>query len=163
MNFEEVYERLFKKVFAYIRSRVRGAEQAEDIAARAWQKVWDKQQQFDARRGTPEQWIFTIARNEVNKYYKWYSLKRLFSIEREEDISPDVKTPFEALSLQERQTYLFYALQKLAQREQDLLSLKFYSGLNNRQIARLVGMSESNVGTIVNRALQKLRAVLEEL
>jgi len=161
MNFEEVYERLFNKVFAYIRSRVRAAEQAEDIAARTWQKVWDKQQQFDARRGLPEQWIFTIARNEVNKQYRWYALKRLFSMK--EEIIPDAKTPLEALSLQERQTYLYYALQKLPQREQDLLSLKFYSGLNNRQIARLVGISESNVGTIVNRALQKLRAVLEEL
>lgn len=163
MNFEEVYERLFKKVFAYIRSRVRGAAQAEDIAARTWQKAWDKQHQFDAQKGLPEQWIFTIARNEVNKYYKWYSLKRLFSITAEEETILGKGTPFEDLSRKERQAYLYHALQKLTQREQDLLSLKFYSGLNNRQIAQLTKISESNVGTLVNRALHKLRAVLEAL
>ena len=64
---------------------------------------------------------------------------------------------------QEKRHVLLGALATLADRERDLLALKFQSGLNNRQIAQMTGLSESNVGTIVNRALNKLRARLEDL
>ena len=163
MNFEDIYKRLFKPVFAYIQSRVYNSAHAEDIAARTWQKIWDKQDQFDATKGLPEQWIFTIARNEVNNHHRWQQLKQFFLLSEEEIVASNEKTPFEQLSAQERTFYLLRALKKLEKREQDLLALKFYSQLNNRQIAQMTGISESNVGTLLHRALGKLRKILEDV
>lgn len=57
----------------------------EDIACRAWQKAYDKQHQFNSKQGTPEQWIFTIARNEVNKHFRFWQLKRFFSLTEQEE------------------------------------------------------------------------------
>ncbi len=39
-----------------------------------------------------------------------------------------------------------------------VLALKYGGGLTNRAIARATGLSESNVGTIVHRAVEGLRA-----
>ena len=111
----------------------------------------------------PEQWIFTIARNEVNNHYRWQRLKQLFLFPEEDVFVSNEKTPFEQLSAQERTSCLLRALKKLGKREQDLLALKFYSQLNNRQIAQMTGLSESNVGTLLHRALGKLRKILEDL
>ncbi len=164
MHFEEIYNRLFKPVLAYIRSRINQEHAAEEIASLTWQKVYEHQQQFDATRGLAEQWIFTIARNEVNKYYRFWQLKRFFSLtEQEEKWTADDKTPFEQLAISEQNKLLVAALTQLSSKERDLIALKFYSGLNNRQIAAMTGLSESNVGTILNRALQKLRGRLEAL
>ena len=53
-------------------------------------------------------------------------------------------------------------LAQLAERERELVALKYGAGLTNRAIADLNGMSESNVGTILHRVTQQLRATLEE-
>ena len=164
MNFEEIYQKLFKRVLAYIVSRTRNMEIAEDIACRTWQKAYDKQHQFNSQKGSPEQWIFTIARNETNKHFRFWQLRRFFSLtEQEENTRSTEKILLEWLEQHERRQKLLAALECLVSRERDLVSLKFQSGLNNRQIAEMTGLSESNVGTILNRAINKLRTQLEGL
>ncbi len=46
----------------------------------------------------------------------------------------------------------------LDEREQELLALKYGGGATNRAIAEVTGLSESNVGTILHRAVATLRA-----
>ena len=91
------------------------------------------------------------------------TIKTVFSFTGGRYCSSKRETPFEQLSAQERTSCLLRALKKLEKREQDLLTLKFYSQLNNRQIAQMTGLSESNVGTLLHRALGKLRKILGDL
>ncbi len=60
----------------------------------------------------------------------------------------------------EEQLLLLQAVSGLEHRQRDLIALKFGAGLNNRQIADLTGLSESNVAVIVYRAIRQLRVVL---
>ena len=164
MNFEETYTRLFKPILAYIASRVSSLQTAHELTADTWQQVWTHREQFDPSRGNEQQWVFTIARNQVNKHLRFWQFKRFFSLtEQEEGVASHEKTPLEQLTQQEKQSILLAAFATLSGRERDLLALKFQSALNNRQIAQMTGLSESNVGTIVNRALNKLRSQLEGL
>ena len=52
-------------------------------------------------------------------------------------------------------------LARLAERERELVALKYGAGLTNRAIARISGLSESNVSTILHRLTRQLRAQLE--
>jgi len=49
------------------------------------------------------------------------------------------------------------ALTSLDGQERDLIALKFAGGLSNAEIARVLGMSESNAGTRLHRTITKLR------
>ena len=49
------------------------------------------------------------------------------------------------------------ALASLDGQERDLIALKFAGGLSNAEIARVLGMSESNAGTRLHRTITKLR------
>ena len=49
------------------------------------------------------------------------------------------------------------ALGALAPRERELIALKFFAGLANAEIAAVLGISESNAGTRLHRAITKLR------
>ena len=49
-------------------------------------------------------------------------------------------------------------LQELPDREREVVALKYGAGLTNRAIARLMGLSETNVGTILHRTVRELRA-----
>jgi len=45
----------------------------------------------------------------------------------------------------------------LPERERELLAMKYGAGMTNRAIATATGLTESNVGTIVHRAVLTLR------
>jgi RNA polymerase sigma factor (sigma-70 family) len=54
------------------------------------------------------------------------------------------------------------ALAQLDPRERDLVALKFRAGLSNAEIARVLDTTESNVGTKLHRAMEKLRSACDE-
>ncbi|HET6449441.1 MAG TPA: sigma-70 family RNA polymerase sigma factor, partial [Conexibacter sp.] len=56
-----------------------------------------------------------------------------------------------------RRTAVRTALDRLAPRERELVALKFHAGLTNAEIARVLGVSESNAGTLLHRTIAKLR------
>ena len=49
------------------------------------------------------------------------------------------------------------ALATLPAREREIIALKFHAGLSNAELARVLGVSESNAGTLLHRTMEKLR------
>lgn len=157
-SFEDLYNTYFKRVYAYIFSRVRNHAIAEDLCAASWKNAYEHWASYDEQKGEFTQWIFTIARNQTNMYWRLYWVKNVFSLAEEEQNPVSAgNSPLKELEQDSFRQGLTKALGKLSARERDLVALKFYSGLNNRQIAQLSQLSESNVGTIVNRAITKMR------
>jgi Ca-activated chloride channel family protein len=72
MTFEEIYKEFFKPIYSYILTRERNEAAAQDIAAVTWRKAFEKLNAFDESRGSIRQWLFGIARNEVNMHYRLY-------------------------------------------------------------------------------------------
>jgi RNA polymerase sigma factor (sigma-70 family) len=66
-------------------------------------------------------------------------------------------------TIQHRQDFaqLVSILSEFPDRERELVAFKYGAGLTNREIARLTRLSESNVGTILNRTVEKLRIEME--
>src|SRR3954464_6583097 len=62
-GFEELYRNTFPRVYAYVASLLRDRSAAEDVTALAFERAYRKRGRFSARRGSPEAWVFGIARN----------------------------------------------------------------------------------------------------
>src|SRR5260221_12162993 len=62
-GFEELYRNTFPRVYAYVASLLRDRSAAEDVTAQAFERAYRKRGRFSARRGSPEAWVFGIARN----------------------------------------------------------------------------------------------------
>ena len=162
MDFDAVYKDLFKPVFAYILLRVQDRNLAEELAAQTWQKVFDKQNTFNEQKGNIRQWLFTIARNKINSYYRMYYVKKVLSLsDFEEDFTDTSKSAQDTLENEELHQKLKDAMGKLKSNYRDIIALKFYSELNNEEIAKIMHISQTNAGTILNRALNKLKTLLE--
>jgi RNA polymerase sigma-70 factor (ECF subfamily) len=56
-----------------------------------------------------------------------------------------------------RRSVVRTALASLEPRDRELITLKFHAGLGNAEIGRVLGISESNAGTRLNRAVNRLR------
>jgi len=157
MDFAAAYEAYFERIYSYIRCRAGGAAAAEDLSAEVFRKALEKFGQYDPGRGNMAQWLFGIARNEVNYHFRRAALLKFLPLDLfgdgfagREDRPPESAGP----------GGLAAALRSLDERERDLIGLKFYSEMNNRGIARVTGLSESNVGTILHRCMAKLRKEL---
>ena len=54
------------------------------------------------------------------------------------------------------------ALAELPPREREVIALKFHGGLSNEELGRVLGVSVSNAGTLLHRAMEKLRKACHE-
>lgn len=159
--FVELYNAYFKRVYNYIRYRSGDVSTAEDLTCSVFERLLVSIRKYSSQRGPFEAWMFAIARNVVNDHFQrqrfswlpWEGLRR----QPARDISPEEK-----VIRQENMDELQVALLKLDRRSLDLVSLKFFARLNNRQIAEITHLSESNVGVTLFRAVSRLREWLSE-
>jgi RNA polymerase sigma factor (sigma-70 family) len=148
--FEALYRRTFPRVYAYVASLLRDRSAAEEVTAQAFERAYRKRSSFKAGRGTPEAWLFGIARNaaldELRRLKKRATLEDVYASDSEDHTEGVVR----------RET-VRAAMAALDPSERELVALKFHGGLSNQEIARVVGLSESNVGTRLHRVMEKLR------
>lgn len=157
LDFERLYRSSRDDVYAYAAGLLRDRAAAEDVTAAAFERAYRKRSRFDADRGSARAWLFGIVRNAA--------LDELRRRSRQAELSTD---PVDSASLaapdrerDELRLLLDAALAKLEARERELVALKFFAGLSNGEIARVVGISASNVGTRLNRTMDKLREVCD--
>src|SRR5580765_7219396 len=62
-GFEDLYRNTFPRVYAYVASLLRDRSAAEDVTAQAFERAYRKRARFSAKRGSPEAWVFGVARN----------------------------------------------------------------------------------------------------
>lgn len=153
LDFERLYRSSRDDVYAYAAGLLRDWVSAEDVTAAAFERAYRKRSRFDPVRGSARAWLFGIVRNAA--------LDELRRRGRHAELSTD---PVDASSLPgldegrgDLRLLVDGALGKLEARERELVALKFFAGLSNSEIARVVGISASNVGTRLNRTMDKLR------
>lgn len=160
MNFEEVYEKYFVRIYNYIRYRVLARDAADDLVSAVFEKVLDKFASFDPEKAPLEPWLFAIARNTLNDYYRRRKVRGWFSItDREENIASGESVEASA-ERSEENAQLLAALKVLSEQERELIAMKFTLEQTNRDIAAQTGLGESNVGVILFRAMKKLKEAL---
>jgi RNA polymerase sigma-70 factor, ECF subfamily len=158
-TFTALYERAFPRVYAYVASLLRDRAAAEDVTAQAFERAYRKRRSYRARRGTPEAWLFAIARNAALDELRRRKRRAGLEIDPEDEESPSVHDHAEAAV---RREVVRTALAALDGQERDLIFLKFAGGLSNAEIARVLGTSESNAGTRLHRTISKLRKACHE-
>lgn len=151
------FERWYPAVFRYFRLRGADADTANDLASAAFERALRRLSSYDPNKGSFANWIFTIAHNLGVDHWK---APASHAAELEEDFPSAGPPPELALIQLEDRQALLAALNELDDRQRDLIALKFASRLTNRKIAEITGLSESNVGVILYRALQRLRVSL---
>jgi len=154
LAFDRLYRFSRDDVYAYVAGLLRDATAAEEVTAAAFERAYRKRKRFDPRRGEPRAWLFGIARNAA--------LDELRRRGREAELMSepaDLESlgAHEGAERDERRLAVSAALERLQPSERELIALKFFAGLANAEIAQVLGLSESNAGTKLHRAMNKLR------
>jgi RNA polymerase sigma factor (sigma-70 family) len=144
---------LIRRVYAYVAYRVGPGPDAEDLTSDVFERALRYRESYDPARGEPLAWLIGIARRCVEGGRP----------AREEPGEPD-ELPDDA-SLEEdavRRLTLVSAVATLGGRDQELIALRYGADLTARQIGALLELETNAVEVALHRALERLRAVLEE-
>jgi RNA polymerase sigma factor (sigma-70 family) len=152
-DFEALYRSCADDLYAYVASLLRDRSAAEDVTALAFERAFRRRALFDLRRGTPRAWLFAIARNAaLDELRRRRRTAPLVGEIVDESASVDLDD-----DLAERRLVVRQALAGLNPEDRELVLLKFVGHLSNTEIARILRCSESNAGTRLHRAIQRLR------
>jgi len=159
LEFEALYRESRDDVYAYVSGLLRDRSAAEDVTAMAFERAYRKSSSFDPRKGSRRGWLFGIARNAALDELR--RRRRIAELAADpEDV--DAASPHESAEVAVRRAALRDAMRTLDPRERELVALKFFAGLNNAEIAQVIGVSESNAGTKLHRTINKLREACDE-
>ncbi|KJF26320.1 hypothetical protein TZ02_14225 [Clostridium aceticum] len=162
--FIEIFENYHRRVYNYIYYRISNSYDAEDLTNQVFEKVISRYQTYQPSKGHFEGWLFGIAKNCANDYLrekkKWGWIP--FDFESRVGLNSSQKTPEEEVVIEESSCQLIKLVNKLSQREKNIIALKYGAQLANVEIAKLMNISETNVGSIVYRIIKKLRKEIEK-
>ena len=153
-DWDAVYAEQLPKVYNFFRYRLRDETVAEDLTATTFEKAWRSRDSYRRDLAGFSTWLLAIARNVATDHLRG---RRVHApLEDAEEVRAS-GTPEEDNALASDGERLRALLAQLPDRERELISLKYGAGATNRAIAKLTGLSESNVGTIVHRVVEALR------
>lgn len=156
--FDQLYRESRDDVYAYAAGLLRDRAAAEEVTAVAFERAYRKQSRFDPRRGNTRAWLFGIARNAALDELRRRKRQAQLPSEPGDMGDVDASHPVERSELR---VALSAALVGLDARERELVALKFFAGLSNAEIGRVLEISESNVGTRLHRTVNKLREAID--
>lgn len=160
VSFDELYQQYYERVLAYMRFRTGSTDAAEDLVAQVFERAVSHLDDLQSP-GAVGAWLFRIARNCAADYFRRYrvmvSLDTLVDGNHPRECSPE-----EELVAREERMLLLTQLNRLSEREREVIGLKFVASLQNREIARVLHMPEGTVGSLLHRALSRLRDALHD-
>lgn len=160
-GFAAFYDATVQQIHRYVAYRVADTATAEDLTSAIFEKAlrgWKYRRKPEALMA----WIFRIARNTVISHYRNNKHHSEVSLDMADTLIDKTDDPAEHWMDFELQQRVQRALHTLNAREQDVIALRFGSGLTNRAISPILGLSESNVAVTLHRALKKVQRALSK-
>jgi RNA polymerase sigma-70 factor, ECF subfamily len=158
IDWDAVCREELPRVFSYFRYRLADRATAEDLTSTTFVKAWRARDRYRRDRASLSTWLLAIARNVATDHFR--RAGREVPLGESEPRAPeDLELDVQRRAERRRLAALVAGL---PERERELLALKYGGGATNRAIARLTGLSESNVGTILHRTIGSLRAAWDD-
>ena len=154
-DWDQVYAEQLPRVLNFFRYRLGQTADVEDLTARTFEKAWRARHRYRRDLGGFSTWLLTIARNVAVDHLR--ARQRYEPLDVAAVVPSTDHTPEQRAVHQSEAQRLAALLATLEPRQRELMAMKYGADMTNRAIAHATGLSESNVGTILHRAVETLR------
>jgi RNA polymerase sigma-70 factor (ECF subfamily) len=155
--FGRLYELYADQIYKYLFYRIGEHAKAVDMTEVVFLKAWENLPQFGSSgKGLNfRAWLYRIAHNAMVDHHR--TKKERIALDDVPDLHD--QTPFanDLIEYSEQLQELMTALDELDNHSRQVIVLRFFSGLDHKETARVMGISPGNVRIIQYRALKRLR------
>ena len=154
-DWDALYADQLPRVYNYFRYRVGHGAVAEDLTSLTFEKAWAARNRYRRDLAAFSTWLMSIARNVAIDHYR---RRREHAPLEAAGLVASGDDPHAQAEQRENLERLLKLLGQLPDRDRELVALKYGADLTNRAIAKQMKLTETNVGTLLHRAVTKLRA-----
>jgi RNA polymerase sigma-70 factor (family 1) len=159
-SFEKIFTLYHKRIYNFCISLHQSPDDAEETVQKVFVALWEQREQVDENK-PPGEYLYSIARYMIYNDFRRKVYKKA-AFDHFTFNSPEIinSTKDEVL-FNELLTFLESHIEKLPERQREIIKLSRYEGLTYRQIAEKLNITENTVDTQIRRALDFLRDKLE--
>jgi RNA polymerase sigma-70 factor (ECF subfamily) len=159
----ELYDHYGRVVFGLIYRMLGSPESAEEVAQNAFHSVWRQAAAYRPERGSVRNWLLAIARNAAIDWRrsKFGRLERETAIDESLALVDDLRVEDRVIA-NLRAERVRAALASLPREQREVLSLAFWAGLSQSEIAARTGTPLGTVKSRVRLGMARLREWLAE-
>jgi RNA polymerase sigma-70 factor, ECF subfamily len=156
--FEILYRRYARPVLALANRRLGDAGRAEDALQEAFVSVWRSASTYRPERGAATTWLYTVARNAIADRGR----RRQEPPAEPSDQPASEAGPDELAEREWLRWRVHSALERLDEKERELIVLAYWRGLSQSEIANHLDIPLGTVKTRTRTALSRLATLLDE-
>lgn len=158
-----LYDSLFPGVYGFACMRLPTIQDAEDIVSETFMTMVKKLPGFEpAHSGAFRAWVFRIARNKITDFYRANGNRRV--IETDELVLAATASGTDVQAKVQRDELRFSLLASIGElqpRQQEVILLRYFGGLRNKDIAEVLAIEERTVSAHLSRGLKSLQGVIQ--
>ncbi|MBA4055185.1 MAG: RNA polymerase [Marivirga sp.] len=154
--FKPLYEKYFKRIFLFIHHRIGEKALSADITSQVFLKALLNLNKFSFRGLPFSAWLFRIALNECNDFFRKSKRHRLVTMEEGmvdhlyEELTAETR-------LEDLRQRLPFILEKLDADELQIIELRFFEQRPFKEVADILGITETYAKVKVYRILDKMK------
>jgi RNA polymerase sigma-70 factor, ECF subfamily len=154
--FRVIYERYYTSIFRFVLHRVGDKDLTADITSQVFLNALQKLHQFRFRGFPFSSWLFRIAVNECNNFFRRTKRHRLVVLE---DVHANIlyEEMFGNETLIELKAKLPLIMEKLSLEDIQYIELRFLEERPFKQVAEIIGVSENYAKVKTYRVLDKMK------
>lgn len=159
--FRPLYNRYFEPVFRFIFRRTADESLAADLCSQVFLKALQRIGSYTFQGVPFSAWLFRIASNEVAQHYRQAQKNRVVSIE--ETTFTDVIEELHEPDTEQLRQALIEVLDQLKEADLQLIELRFFERLPFKEIASILGITESNAKVKTYRILERMKKKISKV
>jgi len=155
-NFEALYQRHSREVWALAYARWMNADTAMDICQEAFMRLW-KQWEMGEEILNPRAWLLRVARNLAEDYAKSaFRRNGTHPPQTMNGVQAHDPLPLESLEREETFAQLREGMEHLPHADREILTLRYALEYNTEDIAEMLSINATAVHMRLSRARQRL-------
>lgn len=159
---ETLFNRYYKSLCQFCAVYTKDYEAAEEIIADLFIKIWDGRKVHTIAH--LRSYLFTAARNLSLNYIqkKKDPVSSLEDVQADHHLFQDIDTPFRILSGRESSAAILQLIDRLPERQREILLMSRIDQMDKSNIAGVLGISVRTVETTLYQSIKELRRMLND-
>jgi RNA polymerase sigma-70 factor, ECF subfamily len=154
--FKPIYEKYYKQIFLFVMHRVGGKDESADITSQVFLKALVRLEHFEFRGLPFSSWLYRIAVNECNDFFR--KTKRARLVVLEDDLAEKLYDEMFRDNVQEDlRVKLPHILERLKPDELQLIELRFLEARPFKEVADILNITETYAKVRTYRILDKMK------
>ena len=158
-DFALIYRLTFDDLYRFVLSKTNNREVTEEIVSDTYFLLLDLIFKYDSSKSKFSTFLFGIALNKLRQRWSKENSYISFSLDEDIEIEQESETYPEREKLSKK---ICNAFPSLSTKYMEVIQKRFFESKSIKDVAKELNMSITNVTTIQNRALNKLREIINE-